>query len=115
MVRVSSCVVRRFIRPLAPMLLFATLGAPSASASDAATRIAPKRGDIAGPVLAGDAVVWGRSVRDGYEVVTQRGSDAKVTHITVTGLKGTYRRYVYPTIEASVQRLIVRLAIFTCS
>ena len=100
----------------------AVLAALAVAPSSAAASVTPislptlsvfDLGKVAGPVLAGDAIVFGRPTRDGYEVVTRRGAESSVAKVTVPQAAAG-RTSVGAHVEASSERVVLDVYASTC-
>lgn len=113
--RVSRAVKRLSLAALVVALLVPVAPAPGAG------RITPVRvhqvppdwwGGVGGPVFAGDAIVWGRPVRAGYQVLVQRGDRADRRTIRFDGIRHD-RQYV-ARLAASSSRFGLNLEVTAC-
>lgn len=96
------------------LLASAALAAPAAG--ELAPRIgSPPYGSLAGPVFAGDAVVWGRPLRAGYELVTARPGERIHTRAALPELKTFDRKDVSGQLEASDRRVVLSLYASGCA
>lgn len=68
---------------------------------------------LGGPVFAGDALVWGRPARDGFEIVTNRPYREKVRLIRFRA--PAYDRGYYADLSGSPGRIGVSLDVSTCA
>ena len=105
--------MRVTIRAAALGLLMCATAAAHAPAAEAPRIGAPPYATMAGPVFAGDAVVWGHPSTDGYELIAMRGGERTSTRL-VTGpldrphahLEASERRVVLTLRSASVRVVV---------
>jgi hypothetical protein len=98
---------------LVPLLVAAPAAARTAVTPVGISPLA-ERAAVAGPRLAGDALVWGGPVRDGYEVATRRGGNVAVSKIVVPELARQLKTRISAHLEASSSRLILALRVSGC-
>jgi hypothetical protein len=88
-------------------------GASEAVSYKISIPLTPGRSDVAGPVFAGDNLIWGRGAPGGYEIVTE-GSMHEVQKLRIRGARHLYSPSFGARITASARRIGLSLGISNC-
>jgi hypothetical protein len=102
------------VAPLIALLASAAPALGAGSITPVRVNVAPSDwyGGIGGPVSARDAIVWGRAVSEGYQVLVQRGDRAERRTIRFDGIRHV-RQYV-ARLAASSRRFGLDLEVTAC-